>query len=217
MAATSIKAFEKKYGVKFTVNHTGKMDGMQSLSTSVLENKICQARAKVPGSICEKCFSQRMSERYGDDYNEKFKKNHEVLTTIVIPVNEWPLINARIFRLEAFADLNNVIQVQNYFNFAERNKGTIFALWTKNPEFINEAIKSGLVKKPKNLVIIQSSCMINIEEPKKFDFIDKTFTVYDKKFIAENNININCGARNCLECGRCYSKRTADDVREQLK
>lgn len=60
MAANAIKAFEKKYGVHFTVNHTGKMTGMASLSTSVIDNPICAARAKVKGSICEKCFAANM-------------------------------------------------------------------------------------------------------------------------------------------------------------
>ena len=215
MAAT-IKAFEKKYGIHFTLNHTGKMAGMASLSTSVVENTICAKRAKVPGSICEKCFAAAMMKRYGKEFRDCFKKNTEVLTSQIIPVSEWPLVNYRVFRLEAFGDLQNSTQVENYFNFARRNPGTVFALWTKNPRFIAEAIENGNAK-PKNLVIIQSSCFINKEDPKKYDFIDKVFTVYDKKYIKENGIEINCGARNCLECGRCYSKRTANDIREQLK
>ena len=216
MAANSIKNFEKKYGVHFTLNHTGKMSGMASLSTSVIENPICAKRAKVPGSICEKCFAANMFKMYGKGFSDCFKKNTEVLTSEIIPVKEWPIVNYRVFRLESFGDLQNKIQVENYFNFAKRNQGTTFALWTKNPEFIAQAIASGN-KKPKNLIIIQSSCFINKEDEKKYDFIDKVFTVYDKKYIKENGIEINCGARNCLECGRCYSKRTGNEVREQLK
>lgn len=216
MAAISIKEFEKKTGIHFTLNHTGKMSGMASLSTSVAENPICKERSKVKGSICEKCFAAAMMKRYGKEFRDCFKKNTEVLTSQIIPVSEWPLINYRIFRLESFGDIQNSIQVENYFNFAKRNPGTTFALWTKNPVFIKEAIENGN-SKPKNLIIIQSSCFINKADEKKYNFIDKVFTVYDKKFISENKIDINCGARNCLECGRCYSKRTADDVREQLK
>lgn len=212
----TIKDFEKKYGVHFTLNHTGKMAGMASLSTSVIENPICRKRAMVKGSICEKCFAAAQMRRYGDTFRDCFKKNTEVLTTQIIPVKEWPLLNYRVFRFESFGDLQNKTQVINYFNFAKRNPETTFALWTKNPEFIAAAIADGH-KKPKNMVIIQSSCFINKADTKRYDFIDKVFTVYDKKYIQENNISINCGARNCLECGRCYSKRTGTEVREQLK
>lgn len=211
-----IISFEKKYGIHFTTKHTGKMAGMASLSTSVVENPICRKRAQIKGSICEKCFAAAMFARYNDTFRDCFKKNTEVLTNQIIPVKEWPIINYRVFRFESFGDLQNATQVHNYFNFAKRNPGTMFALWTKNSEFIAAAIASGN-KKPKNMVIIQSSCFINKADTKRYDFIDKVFTVYDKKYIQENNISINCGARNCLECGRCYSKRTGTEVREQLK
>ena len=211
-----IKEFSEKYGIHFTLKHTGKMNGMASLSTSVVENPICAARAKVKGSICEKCFAAAMMRRYGKEFRDCFRNNTEILTSTIIPVKEWPLINYRVFRFEPFGDLQNEIQVINYFNFAKRNPQTTFALWSKNPEFINKAIEAGN-KKPKNLIIIQSSCFINKADEKKYDFIDKVFTVYDKKYIKENNVEINCGARNCLECGRCYSKRTGSEVREQLK
>lgn len=36
---------EKATGVHYTVNHSGKMEGMQSLSTSCLCNKYCKNRS----------------------------------------------------------------------------------------------------------------------------------------------------------------------------
>lgn len=216
-----IKDFEKKSGVHFTLNHTGKMSGMASLSTSVVENPYCAKRAKINGSICEKCFAANMFKMYGDSFKDCFKRNTDVLKSVIIPVKEWPVINYRIFRLESFGDIQNTTQVANYFNFAKRNTGTMFALWTKNPFIIAQAIADGH-KKPRNLIIIYSSPMINARVDVKkllrvFPFIDKVFTVYDKKYVKENDIVINCGARNCLECGRCYSKRTTKEIREQLK
>lgn len=216
-----IKEFEKKHGVHFTLNHTGKMSGMASLSTSVIENPLCAKRARIKGSICEKCFAANMMKMYGDSFRDCFKHNTDVLTSVIIPVKEWPVINYRVFRLEAFGDIQNTTQVANYFNFAKRNPGTVFALWTKNPLIVAQAIADGH-KKPRNMVIIFSSPMVNAKVNtetlfKVFPFIDKVFTVYDKKHVKENDIVINCGARNCLECGRCYSKRTGKEVREQLK
>lgn len=216
-----IKDFEKKYGIHFTLNHTGKMNGMVSLSTSVIENPFCAKRAKIKGSICEKCFAANMFKMYGDSFKDCFKRNTDVLTSVIIPVKEWPVINYRIFRLESFGDIQNTTQVANYFNFAKRNPGTMFALWTKNPLIIAQTIADGH-KKPRNMIIIYSSPMVNAKVNterllKVFPFIDKVFTVYDKTYVKKNDISINCGARNCLECGRCYSKRTTKEIREQLK
>lgn len=212
----TIKEFEKRYGIRFTTDHSGKMQGMVSLSTSVLKNPICMARSKVPGSICQKCFAAKQAKAYGKNFQDKYAENTHNLTKQIIPVKDFPLLNVIQFRLEAFGDLQNTVQVINYFNLCKRNKRVHFALWTKNPEFIEQAIQAGH-KKPSNLVIVQSSSFINKKEEKKYDFIDKVFTVYDKKYIAENKIEINCGARNCFECGQCYSKKTSAEISEQLK
>lgn len=39
---------EKATGVHYTVNHSGKMEGMQSLSTSCLCNKYCRIDQSIP-------------------------------------------------------------------------------------------------------------------------------------------------------------------------
>lgn len=209
------KEFSEKYGIKFTT-HSGKLEGIQSLNTSVALNPICAERAKDANSICAKCYASALVKmRKG--LRENIANNTRVLTECIIPEKDFPIINARVFRFESFGDLMSVNQVINYFNFAKHNAHTTFALWTKNPRFIDEATKSGH-KKPKNLIIIQSSCHINRIDAPRYDFIDKVFTVYDKKFIAENGININCGSRNCLECGRCYRKtRDTEYISEKLK
>lgn len=217
----TIKEFEKKWGVKFCTDHTGKMENMISLSTSVIKNPNCQRRAKIKGSICEKCFATAMMKRYGDNFRDKYAENTKILTSTIIPVEEWATVNALYFRLEAFGDLNNEIQVINYFNLAKHNKKTVFALWTKNPMHIKKAIEMGH-KKPSNMIIVYSSpminCKINVEKLFRiFPFIDKVFTVYDGKTILKDNIDINCGARNCFTCGKCYSKRTTKEIREKLK
>ena len=153
--------------------------------------------------------------------SDVLERNTEILTKDLIPVDKWPALNARFFRFESFGDIQNGIQVENYFNFCLANPKTSFAIWTKNPGLIDKVIKAGR-EKPKNLIIIYSSPYI--DKPvntdkyiKCYPFIDKVFTVYSKEYIKENNIDINCGARSCLECGRCYSKRTGKEVREQLK
>jgi len=197
-----------------TWKHTGKMKGMISLSTSVLLNKYCQERQKNPDSVCSHCYAQHMAGKLYKGLKEKLAKNTDLLTREVIPVEWWPILNTLFFRLEAFGDLNNVIQLQNYFNFAKRNPYTTFTLWTKNTFILFQAEKAG-AQKPKNIIIIESSPFVNVQVKKTHKWVDKTFTVLDKSH--KDDKRINCGARHCLTCLKCYKKRTTSEIFELLK
>lgn len=177
------------------------MSGLHSLSTSVTVNPYCIKRQAKGDSICAHCFSASMMKQY-KALNECTKTNAEILTASVLPASVLPLIPSRYFRFESFGDLINVNQVINYFNIAKKNPDTLCALWTKNPHIIAKAIASGH-DKPSNLQIVLSSPFINRPvKSTKYGFIDKIFTVFDKE--AAKSVNINCGARSCLACGRCY-------------
>lgn len=212
----TIKEFKEKYGVHITTGHTGKMEGIYSLSTSVLLNPICRKRAENPNSICSKCFAEKIANAR-KELRGCLAKNTEILTTQVIPTKEWPILNQAIFRLESFGDLNNGTQFQNYINFANRNPRTTFALWTKNPSIIDAVFKTG-EEKPQNMIIIVSSPLVNVPASPRYVWVDKVFTVYDKKYAEERGIEINCGARDCLGCQRCYTKRReVEYISELLK
>jgi len=204
----------------FCNDHTGKMSGVISISTSVALNKRCQARAKDPESICAFCFAAAMLDQYSD-LGAKLARNTAVLTERELTLDEIPVINAEkwpLLRFESFGDLNNMIQVYNYFLIAAVNHKCKAALWTKNPDIIAAAMEYYGIEKPANLVIIYSSPKVNTPAAdilEKYDFIDKYFTVYDPKSAC--SVNINCGARDCRKCGRCYTKRTGAAVREILK
>ena len=188
-------------GLHYTIAHTGKMTGLQSLSTSVSSNPICQARAKDVNSICSRCFAAAMMQRY-NSLDRRLSDNLAILSGSVLPSSVLPLIPVKYFRFESFGDLASVNQVINYFNIAKKNRETLCALWTKNPQFIAKAIKMGH-EKPKNLQIVLSSPELNKPINKtRFAFVDKIFTVYDKQHAGD--VVINCGARSCLACGRCY-------------
>lgn len=205
----------KHNGLHFTVNHSGKMSGMVSISTSVTTNERCKKNAQIKGSICEKCFAAKQMKFYPSMEN-CMVENQRILTSSVLPMELLPTINNLYFRFEAFGDLNNDIQVINYFNLCYKNPKVKFALWTKNPDYIESAINQGY-KKPENLNIVLSSLFINQERKNKYDFVDKIFTVYDPSYIEENEININCGARNCFDCGLCYEKNGVKIINEKLK
>ena len=209
---------EQLGGLHYTTAHTGKMQGLQSLSTSVSANPICKKRAQDKSSICSKCFAAAMMKRY-NALDQRLSDNLNILSSSVLPSEVLPLIPVKYFRFEAFGDLASVNQVINYFNIAKKNPETRCALWTKNPQFIAKAIELGHAK-PSNLQIVLSSPQLN--KPLKdvrFSFVDKVFTVYDKQHAAD--VDINCGARSCLGCGRCYRPNPegvkVQQVRELLK
>lgn len=202
-------------GLHFTTKHTGKMDGMASISTSVTTNERCAKNAAIPGSICEKCFAAKQMKVF-PTMEKPMVENQRILTSSILPPELLPRINNLYFRFEAFGDLNNDIQVINYFNICKKNPGVKFALWTKNPDYIAAAIAAGHAK-PENLNIVLSSLFINQERRNPYDFVDKIFTVYEPEYIQENAVEINCGARNCFSCGLCYEKNNVVQIREKLK
>lgn len=216
----TVKELKKKVGLHVTVNHSGKMDGMQSLSTSPYKNSQCNKNCQIDGAICKKCFSRSQMKMYTNQ-EKALAKNYDLLTSSVLPENQLPIINCLYFRFEAFGDLANENQVINYFNISKNNPKVNFTIWTKNPQIMKKAIDMGY-EKPNNLTVIYSSLFINnqvtIEKIKnKYPFIDKVFTVYDKDYIKNNDIQINCGAKNCLKCRLCYEKNDTVYINEKLK
>lgn len=208
----TFKKFAEVYGIRFCKKHHGKMKSMWSLSTSVRLNPICQKRAKDEKSICSKCYADRMLDVY-EALENVLANNTRALTTTIIPVEDWPSIKKDVFRFEAFGDISNTTQVLNYFNCCLANPQTTFALWTKNPSIIARALISA--DKPKNLIIIYSCRNINEIDIPPYSFIDKYFIVYDKEHAKEHDIN--CGARDCNVCRRCYSKSTDIYIKEIVK
>ena len=114
----------------------------------------------------------------------------------------------------------NATQLANYVSICEKNPWTKFGLWTKNIWILDELFNEHQIQKPNNLSIVVSSPLLNTEmevDRDKYWFVDHVFTVYDKQFIADNDVDINCGAKNCLGCQLCYHNDTDFYVREQLK
>ena len=204
-------------------NMSGKMEGIASVSTSVLLNKFCQARRNVKGSICEKCFAQATVNRYSG-LEQRLRENTETLTKELLTPEEMPRFTCDIVRLESFGDLNNVLQARNYIRIARHNPRVTFTLWTKNHNFLKQAIEQE--GKPENLIIIHSSMFMNAVETKIDSFFDHRFTVWADRDTAHNNNScINCRGRlegaeidKCRNCMRCYTVGNTDfDIGELLK
>ena len=197
-----------------TENHTGKMKGMVSCSTCRDCNKRCMRNASIKGSICEKCYAERMMKMYAE-LKKHLEENFHILTSRVLDESELPRFNNSFVRIESFGDVANEIHAINYIRMINVNPYVHFGWWTKNCDLLKDPIAE--LGKPKNVQIVRSSLFLNKKVKPYYDFVDKTFTVYDKEYIRKNNININCGGRKCFECLRCYLPNGEKEIREEKK
>lgn len=213
------KEFREIFGIAFSDKMLGKLKTVTALSTSSLVNEVCLKRMLDGNSICAFCFSAATQNRY-PELRGNLKKNYIVMNSVVIPAEYWPDVDNDMLRFESFGDSASWKHDANCFECARANSETYCALWSKNPNYTREAIKRGY-EKPKNLRYIYSSPKVNTPEEieellREFPFIDSIFTVFDAQFIKEHNIDINCGARSCRKCERCY-KGDCQYIREAIK
>lgn len=212
----TIKKFKKQVGVHITTNHNDKMEGMVSLSTSSLMNKLCQAYSKCVDNICHWCYAQKMLKRFSS-LEKCLRKNSEVLCSRILEDQEIPFLNCAYFRFESFGDLSNDIQFINYIKIAQANPHCNFAIWTKNPFIMASVFHKGY-EKPQNMIIILSSLKVNVQaDTTLFKFVDKVFTVYDKETIANDHVEINCGGKKCATCLLCYKHNDIRIINEEIK
>lgn len=206
-------------GKLWETNHTGKMTGINSIGTSCANNPHCIKRRENKESVCSKCYADSYM-KMRKALKNRLEDNARVLTTELLEGRDVPVTNAQVYRFESFGDLYNSIHLENYVRICERNPYTHFALWSKNVWILDEVFNTKGIEKPDNLSIVVSSPKLNEVmdlDREKHWYVDHVFTVYDKKFIEANDIEINCGSRDCLGCQCCYHKDTEFYVNEKLK
>ena len=215
--------------IELTTNHTGKMEGIKSLSTSVLLNPNCIKNQKKIGSICNHCYAKSLAKMYSA-LIVKLENNTKELTTRFLMRADFEVLDKepkeeQIFRFEAFGDLNNELQLVNYVAICSAFPKIQFALYTKMYKLVMDYFSHHPI--PNNLNLIFSSFCVN--KPLKASALTKNilghhpgqvkvFTVYDGDFIKKHpELNINCGARSCNKCRRCYENTPDIYVNEILK
>lgn len=203
---------------KLSFDLSAKMDKMLAHSTNSRLIPLCQKRREgdVCG-ICEHCFAGSSIDGY-DSFRENTTANLKTMQE-VLPIGELPEIDpfkAPYFRFESHGDLFCRNQAVNYLNIAAYNRFSQFALWTKNPWWLAAAIK--YVGKPVNLRCIYSYYFVvnsdsdmakarkRWQQVKKTygDLFDSIFIVLGKEYAGKHPELVNCGARSCYTCHRCY-------------
>ena len=195
-------------GIAFCNNHTAKMAGMESLSTNNKLNKRCEHNKHCKGSICEHCFADKQIDTF-TSMDKGLTLNYIILNFTILPLSILPIINRQFFRIESFGDVETVFQAINYCNLMTAqtlNNFVQFGAWSKNPDIWYSAFQK--VGKPANLSFGVSSLYMNkvtAVSAKYRDYIDFVFTVFETEADAlAAGYEVNCGARHCLSCLRCY-------------
>ena len=197
-----------------------KLEGFYSLNTSPNCNGFCNKMHANKNSICSKCFAVNQEKRMPNLKN-KNARNFDILTKEL--VNFEGFLNVLYFRFHSFGELENITHLHNFINLTKQHKRTTFALYTKRIDLLKEYFKTH--KKPSNLIIVVSSPILNKEInfeaiKKQLPQVDKTFTVYTKDYVVENDVKINCGGKKCSNCMLCYNKSRAKKnnvIRELVK
>lgn len=192
----------KNYLLKIT-KHTGKMQGINSLSTYKYICDTCMQLKDNKKLICNKCYADRTLAQY-KQLAPALIYNTLLLKYTQLSARQLPVINDLYFRFESFADLQNIQHLRNLYKIARFNPRCHFALWTKNYKLLMQE------KAPRNVNIILSSPLLNAVLPAQLrDIVKrktsakniKVFSVYDGDNIKA--AGQNC-AQKCLTCLKCY-------------
>ena len=210
---------------------TGKLEDYYAISTSVLMNSRCRARAMCDGIICKDCYAASGACRYSS-LAQALEINYMILNRVLIPEEYWKFLSIPTTfgedRIEAHGDTDSSICARNYIRIIRTHDHIDFGVWSKNLDHYDEAVtKEG---KPSNMSFVYSSPKVNVpaEIPEKYAyFIDHRFTVYTREYALEHSIHINCGQytedlikidQRCKNCTRpCYHQGREFDIAEIKK
>lgn len=213
----------RKYALKYTTHTAQKMKGLQSLSTYKKTSNICNFLSQHDG-ICKKCYAEKSIKLYQSTLKPSLIYNTLLLKYVDIDNSQIPYINDRFFRFESFSDLQSAKHLHNLIKVCNKNKSTIFALWTKAGYTLKNMLNDeGIKKLPSNLNIIISEFYINKKTDRqylenlqtvlypsqavtgKYTNCLKCFVVFDDEN-ARKDSNMYLCKNKCIDCLKCYKK-----------
>lgn len=190
---------------------SGKIEGIFSLDSTATNCLFCDSMRNVAKNnqahICGMCYDFAQ-EQYKVQALNRHSLNLMIMSTVEFSVEELATLTAgELVRINSSGDIENIIHAKNMIKYAISHPFSSVALWAKNTVPVISACDE--LGKPKNITLIQSSCIIgNI--PKKAKYFDYVFVVYANKNSIEKAINsgaCECNGKKCRECGfKCYKK-----------
>jgi hypothetical protein len=198
---------------------TGKLESINSINTSVLNNQFCDKMRKGNdvlkrtelSIVCEACYAATLEKQY-TNLHKAITRNDSLLSDAPLEKRQLPVIMDRVLRFHSLGELINIQHLENFCTIANYNPETFFTLWTKRTDLINKYFSEN--DKPLNLSLIYSSPRVGKIESLPLHF-DKVFTVHAKK-PSNENIDINCHSK-CKDCMLCYKKNDVIYINEIIK
>jgi hypothetical protein len=95
--------------------HSGKMLGINSISTNNNSNKFCKKMSKNPKTICSKCYANRLV-KLRPSLENRLELNSLELSLNILHFKQIPTINALYFRFNSFGELINETHFRNLVN-----------------------------------------------------------------------------------------------------
>ncbi len=198
---------------------SGKLIDVPAINTNTLSNRFCMRMCLSDNDncICAKCYSQNMLKSFRKNCIPAFEYNSKLLSRDILRKNQFPNVKNDIVRINAHGELINEFHMINIRIFCLLNPKKVIVLYTKVLSLVNKVLD--MFDKPNNLIVVYSNPIIDkpinkIPKDDKFRYVDKIFNVLDKN---TDNIKINCGARNCNVCRKCYNMHKDNIIYEQLK
>lgn len=193
--------------------HTGgKIAGVTSYDSSATNCEFCKkcraAAEKVDSHICAKCYDYAQEHGFkGPNMLNRHTLNMVIMSSVEFTREELARIPAsKINRVNSSGDTPNTTYAINMLNLAHVNRYFNFAYWVKNTAAVIAAVEK--VGKPKNMILVQSSCIIG-RPAKLAKYFDYVFTVYESEEAVKNAIvsgAMSCNGTKCQECGyKCYN------------
>lgn len=202
---------------------TGKLDGLQAVSTNTVTNDFCKKRyeeAKVKNEkagkvvdICGVCYSQTMLATYRKNMQNALQRNSDLLSTTILPYEDLDNLLVAFLRIDAHGELINETHLINIVNLAKKNPHCAIALWTKRTDLVKPFFSKN--EKPANLILIYSNPKVGTIMAKPPRFFDRTFNnVLEDEHVEKQN----CTGQKCKDCMLCYTLNNGvDTIVEKVK
>jgi len=198
--------------LKISEKMQGKMTDFHTLNVSPLDIMFCEGMSRNPASVCHHCYSRKTLRTYAQQARKPWKENGRILSSRILTKDELPTTKKKYFRIHSHGELINDKHYFNLLEFIRNNPWCTFLLPTKRIDIIRKYGKMGV----KNLVLSYSEPLLNHPVKKLPKYFDRRFSVFTKEYAEENNIDINCHGKRCIDCLQCY-KGNLKFVNELLK
>ena len=194
-------------------HETGKIEGVTSYDSTATNCEFCELMRKAAEQqklhICGYCYDYAQEHGFkGVNVLNRHTLNMIIMSCVEFEIEELKVLNASyINRVNSSGDVPNVTYARNMIKLGYAFSSLRFAFWAKNTFAVKQACKE--LGKPKNMILVQSSCIIGYV-PKLEEYFDFVFVVFLTKEAIEEALKSKkcgeCNGKKCKACGyKCYT------------